>query len=98
MDILFVAVIAIAGIVIANSLINVINKNKHCFFCFGSKQCTNCIFAFFVETVQIAKVTLTVSFAKEAKIVLIAKVVIFASTVCTVSAVCIALIVLAANF
>ena len=27
MDILFVAVIAIAGIVIANSLINVINKN-----------------------------------------------------------------------
>lgn len=53
MDILFVAVIAIAGIVIA-------------------------------------KVTLTVSFAKEAKIVLIAKVVIFASTVCTVSAVCIA--------
>ena len=43
-------------------------------------------FAFFVETVQIAKVTLTVSFAKEAKIVLIAKVVIFASTVCTVSA------------
>lgn len=55
-------------------------------------------FAFFVETVQIAKVTLTVSFAKEAKIVLIAKVVIFASTVCTVPAVCIALIVSAANF
>lgn len=61
MDILFVAVSAIAGIVIA-------------------------------------KVTLTVSFAKEAKIVLIAKVVIFASTVFTVSAVCIALIVSAANF
>lgn len=52
----------------------------------------------FVVVSVIAGVTLTVSFAKEAKIVLIAKVVIFASTVCTVPAVCIALIVSAANF
>ena len=55
-------------------------------------------FAFFVETVQIAGVTLTVYFAKEARTVLIAKVAIFALTVCTVPAVCIAFIVSVANF
>ena len=67
MDILFVAVIAIAGIVIANSLINVINKNKHCFFCFGSKQCTNCIFCFFCRNCSNCKSDFNCLFCKRSK-------------------------------
>ena len=67
MDILFVAVIAIAGIVIANSLINVINKNKHCFFCFCSKQCTNCIFCFFCRNCSNCKSDFNCLFCKRSK-------------------------------